>query len=85
MEPMTHELKMSRNLAVALEYCDPSGLEPDDLKIYESINFLFTVTDWAEDSTDINGRCDFTGLYDHCVTIGLTEKQYQDFLKCEVE
>ena len=62
-------MKLSRNIAVALEYCDPSGLSESDFEVYESIDFLFTVTNWHEDSTDINGLCDFTGLYDHCVDI----------------
>lgn len=63
------EYKMSRNLAVALTNCDPSGLNEETLKIYNEIDFLFLVTDWAEESTDINYKCDFTGLWDHCVTI----------------
>ena len=62
-------MKMSRDLAVALEYCDPSGLSDEILGVYNRIDFDFVVTDWAEDSSDINGRCDFTGYYDHCVTI----------------
>jgi len=60
---------MNRNLAVALYNCDPSGLEGQDLKDYESVDFDFVVTDWAEDSTDINDKCDISGLWDHCVTI----------------
>lgn len=61
--------KMARWLAIALINCDSSGLEETDLELYNSISFHFTVTDWAEDSQDINGRCDFTKLHDHVVTI----------------
>ena len=63
------EYKLSRGLAVSIINCDPSGLNDEEFKLYESMNFLFIVTDWAEDSTDINDKCDFTGLWDHCVTI----------------
>jgi len=62
-------MKMSRTIATALVNCDPSGLSDDDLKIYKGIDFYFVVTDWEEESTDINGKCDFTGLWDHCVEI----------------
>lgn len=62
-------MKLSRHIAVALINCDPSGLSPADLDVYYSIDFLFTVTDWAEETTDINSQCDFTGFWDHCVTI----------------
>lgn len=71
---VTRQAKLSRNIAVALEYCDPSGLSDSDFEVYSSIDFWFTVTDWAEESTDINGICDFTGLWDHCVTIEYTEE-----------
>lgn len=60
---------LSRTLAVCLINCDFSGLNDDDMKIIESIDFNFDVIDWAEDSSDINHRCDFTGLWDHCVII----------------
>ena len=66
-------MRLSRNLAVALYNCDFSGLNDDDMKVIETIDFDFDVIDWAEDSTDINGRCDFTGLYDHCVEIEIKE------------
>lgn len=66
---MKRESKMSRNLAVALYNCDPSGLCEKDLEIYNSIDFDFTVTDWAEESSGINDVCDFSRLWDHCVTI----------------
>lgn len=66
---LTKEFKMGRWLAVALVNCDPSGLNEDALKIYNEVDFDFVVTDWAEESSDINGKCDFSGLYDHCVTI----------------
>lgn len=60
---------LSRNLAVALIYCDPSGLNEDDFKVYNSIDFNFNVTNWNDESTDINHRCNFTGFWDHCVEI----------------
>ena len=64
-------MKLSRHIAVALEYCDTTGLNGPEIDIYNSIDFNYTVTDWAEESSDINGICDFTGLWDHCVTIEL--------------
>jgi len=45
-----------------------SGLSDDEIKLIN--NFPdFTVIDWSEESSDINGRCDLTGLFDHCVEI----------------
>lgn len=61
--------KMNKTLAIALYNCDPSGLSDDDLIIYKSIDFDFTVIDWCDDDSDINGKCDFTYLYSNCVTI----------------
>jgi hypothetical protein len=63
------EYKMSRWLACCLVNCDPSGLEGADLELYNSIDFDFDVVDWSEESTDINYKCNFSGLWDHCVTI----------------
>jgi hypothetical protein len=62
-------MRMSKHLAQALYYCDPSGLDNKTHDIYNRIDFDFVVTDWSEDSSDINGRCHFTGLYDNCVRI----------------
>jgi hypothetical protein len=64
-----YEYKMNRTLAVCLYNCDSSGLNKGDLELYNSIDFDFNVVDWAEDSSDINGMCDFSRLHDHCVTI----------------
>ncbi len=48
--------------------CDYSGLNDDEIKLIN--NFPdFTVIDWSEESSDINGRCGLTGLFDHCVEI----------------
>lgn len=62
-------MKMSRSLAVALINCDPSGLDDETLEVYNNINFHFVVIDWVEESSDINGVCEFTKLHDHCVQI----------------
>ena len=64
---------MSRNLAVALINCDPSGLNDETLGIYNRIDFDFDVVHWHEESSDINARCDYTGLWDHCVKIEVAE------------
>lgn len=63
------QYNMSRTLALALVNCDPSGLSDDDLELYNSVDFDFDVIDWVEDSSDINGVCDFSKKYDNCVTI----------------
>ncbi len=61
-------MKISRNLAVSMVNCDYSGLNDDEIKLIN--NFPdFTVIDWSEESSDINGRCGLTGLFDHCVEI----------------
>ncbi len=61
-------MKISRSLAVSMVNCDYSGLNDDEIKLIN--NFPdFTVIDWSEESSDINGRCEITGLFDHCVEI----------------
>lgn len=70
---MSKTYKIVKTLAIALCNCDPSGLCDDDLKIYDEIDFNFTVIDWCDDSSDINGVCDFTKLHAHCVTIQVDE------------
>lgn len=61
-------MKISRNLAVSMEYCDYSGLNKEEIELIK--NFPdFTVVDWFEESNDINGRCAITHLWDHCVEI----------------
>jgi len=62
---------ISRGLAVSMENADYSGLNDQEIELIK--NFPdFTVTNWNEESNDINGRCSITGLYDHCVDIELT-------------
>lgn len=68
------EVKMSRWLATCLVNCDTSGLNESDLEIYNSIDFDFNIVDWAEESSDINGKCAFSNLWDHCVTIQIKNK-----------
>jgi hypothetical protein len=63
------EYKIDRNLVVAMINCDFSGLTDKEIELVKNFNHDFTVTNWADDSSDINGRCDLTGLYSHCVTI----------------
>lgn len=66
---MSKQSKMARWLAIALQNCDPSGLNDKDLELYNNIGFEFTVADWSEESSDINDRCEYSGSWDHCVTI----------------
>lgn len=61
-------MKISRSLAVSMVNCDYSGLNDDEIKLINDFPD-FTVIDWSEESSDINGRCDLTGLFDHCVEI----------------
>jgi len=72
------EYKISRTLAVASENADLSGLSGSDIESLEKFeahlietygHALWVITDWAEESTDINARCEIHGLMDHCVTI----------------
>jgi hypothetical protein len=65
-------MKISRNLAVAMTYADFSGLT--DTEIAQVKHFSenvpsFVVTNWNEESNDINGQCSITRLWDHCVEI----------------
>jgi len=61
-------MKISRSLAVSMVNCDYSGLNDDEVKLIKDFPD-FTVIDWSEESSDINGRCGLTGLFDHCVEI----------------
>lgn len=72
------QYKIGRNFAVADENADLSGMEDSDIKLLEDFtqrlidrygHAHYTVTDWAEESSDINDRCDISKLMDHCVTI----------------
>lgn len=61
---------ISRNLAVSMEYCDYSGLNENEIELIKDFPD-FTVTNWNEESNDINGKCSITNLFDHCVEIEL--------------
>jgi hypothetical protein len=61
---------ISRSLAVAMENADTSSLNNNEIELIK--NFPdFVVTNWNEESNDINGRCSISGLFDHCVEIEL--------------
>lgn len=72
-ETITREYKLERGLAVAITNADPSGLEADDLELYNTDpdlnNPSFVVTDW---NTRFE-RCDFCRLGADCVTIQIEE------------
>lgn len=61
-------MKISRNLAVSMVNSDMSGLNDNEIELIRDFPDFY-VTDWAEESSDINGKCSITGLYDHCVEI----------------
>ena len=65
---------LSRHLAVALTNCDFSGLNEEDMENINKIDFDFYVVNWNEESSDINGRCFISGLYDHCVEIEIVDR-----------
>lgn len=74
---------ISRSLAVAMVNNDFSGIEDQEL-IERLISFHdFNVTNWNEESSDINGRCSITGKFDHCVEIEIIEPKTTDHLKGE--
>lgn len=64
---------ISSNLATAMINADTSGLNSDEIKLVESFPDFY-VTDYKEESNDINGRCSLTGLYDHCVEVEFYEQ-----------
>lgn len=63
-------MKISRTLAVCMVNADFSGLDENEIELIKDFPD-FVVTDWAEYSTDINGKCSITGKYDHVVEIEL--------------
>lgn len=69
---------ISRTLAVAMVNFDYSGLNNDEIELIKDFPD-FTVTNWNEESNDINGRCSITGLYDHCVEIEKTQSIHDHF------
>lgn len=65
---------ISRNLAVCMYNADYSGITKEEKELI--VNFpMFHVIDWKEESSDINGRCSITGLWDHCVEIEILDKE----------
>lgn len=63
---------ISRNLAVAMINCDYTGLTQEEiLQIDDFTNDVpdFFVTNWNEESNDINGICAISRKWDHCVEI----------------
>lgn len=67
-------MKISRDLAVAMINADFSGLTEEEIGLIKDFPD-FTVTDWKEESRDINNTCDLTGFWDHCVEIELKQKR----------
>jgi len=61
-------MKISRNLVLSMEYRDYSGLDEEEIELIKDFP-NFTVTNWHEGSSDINGKCSITHLWDHCVEI----------------
>ena len=61
-------IKICRALAVAMINADTSGLNENEIELIKHFPD-FTVTDWNEESSDINGNCFLTGLYAHCVEV----------------
>lgn len=59
---------ISRALAVAMVNADTSGLNDNEVEKIKDFPD-FTVTNWHEESSDINGRCSITGKYTHCVEV----------------
>lgn len=62
-------MKISSYLAMVLIGSDLEDLSKEELDAVNKIDFDFTITDYAEESNDINGICEITGLWSHCVTI----------------
>jgi len=60
--------RISRALAVAMINCDYSGLNEEEIDSIKNFKD-FKVIDWNEESNDINGRCNISGKFDHCVEI----------------
>ena len=61
-------MKIDRNLALAMVNADMSGLNDSEIDLIKDFPD-FNVTNWHDDSTDINGKCSLTGLWSHCVEV----------------
>lgn len=62
-------MKVSREIVVAVEYCDYSGLEGETLKAAQDFcEELGTSTMGYMDATSFE-RCDVTGLHADCLTV----------------
>jgi uncharacterized protein YlzI (FlbEa/FlbD family) len=54
--------------------CDTSGLNDSEIELIKDFPD-FTITDYCNESDDINGKCRITGLHAHCVEIELRRAQ----------
>lgn len=61
-------MNISRNLAAAIDHCDYSGLENNEIELIKDFPDFYVI-DWKEESKDINSKCAITRLWDHCVEI----------------
>lgn len=61
-------MKLSRNLAIAMTYCDYSGLSDEEVKLITNFP-SFLVVDWHEGGNGINAKCCLTRLWNTCVEI----------------
>lgn len=59
---------ISSNLAIAMYNTDTSGLNDNEIELIKDFPD-FIVTNWNTESSDINGKCSITKLYDHCIEI----------------
>lgn len=66
-------MRISRNLAVCMVNADMSGLNDEEVKLCEAFPD-FSVDDWHEESSDINGICSITKKWDHCVDITVNKR-----------
>lgn len=65
-------MKISKNLAVCMINFDYSGLNESEIELVREFPD-FQVTDWNDESSDINARCSITGQWDCCVDIELSK------------
>lgn len=61
-------MKISRHLAVSMVNWDYSGLNNEEIDLIKDFSD-FTVIDWNDESSDINGVCSITKKWNHCVEI----------------
>lgn len=62
-------MKISKTLAIAILNDDFSGLNDEMIEHAKKVDFDFEITDYSDESNDINGVCEITGLYDCCVEV----------------